>query len=676
MRNTVNRYSTQRGVASIIFILLVSLAITATSTGVIQTLRKNQEVSIATNAITHAETGTWAAAEAFRIYLESINQLSLVALGGDLPITMEARYGSLAAENITVQDMGNQVHRVSATITNAHAAARSTSALDIVYEVDLNGGAAEVQPPSARFNDSLQINGGIELTNNGDPVDLVVIGDVVLGGVSVNPINQISATGRVELNSSVTVNKIFAEDEVVLNSSTVNIVQSLGKVTTTGGTSVEEIWSNDDVLIKSSGRFEKIHSLKNIEIDSGGAGQGLLNAAENINLKNSGGVDSVEAIGDVSINWGFTVDSVITEGDITCPGTSWTNTSLLSANGTVTNCPGSDGATRTVEQGANNSVATMAPITARNFSAETIDVWELKDAANYFVWYDSTSNRIKVKVNGIEQMTDGATLTLGDYSSNGSIPPYYDYLCESVNSSGVCTAPTVPSAPLCFGESLWNRCISYNTGSKTFTLNPNQTAPGIIFFDGNVNLMNGHGVSTILASGHITTNGSYRQWAINFGGYEKICEANADHIVSAARARYTASFSKHFPTLHCDVANSDYVPSQTGNIGLAAGGVNPDLTVNSSGDYSGGNITLGATTDIVGAVLAGNIFKTNGTTNIHGGISAGSFGDIGGDHSLGGKTTIDFSSTEDFDGNDIPVVGNTPQVTAVPVAEILWARSL
>ena len=147
--------------------------------------------------------------------------------------------------------MGNQVHRVSATITNVHAAARSTSALDIVYEVDLNGGAAVVQPPSAKFNDSLQINGGIELTNNGDPVDLVVIGDVVLGGVSVNPMNQISATGRVELNSSVTVNKIFAEDEVELNSSTVTIVQSLGKVTTTGSTSVEEIWSNDDVLIKS-----------------------------------------------------------------------------------------------------------------------------------------------------------------------------------------------------------------------------------------------------------------------------------------------------------------------------------------------------------------------------------------------------------------------------------------
>ena len=674
----------EKGVASLIFVLLVSLAITAASTSVIQTIRKNQHISTAVNATTHSETGVWAAAEAFRIFLESINELSLQALSGDMDIVMDAAFGEMVVENIVVgPPIEPHLYRVSARIVNRHPVARSTSTLQVVYEVDSAGGGVEAATTSVNFNDSLNVNGGIELTNNGNPIDLNVVGDVTLGGVSVNPINQINATGNVVLNSKVTVNAVYAGGDIELNNSIVQVVEALGDLVVTGDGTVQEIYANGDVTIQSSGRFEEVRSRKKILVKGGGS-QGILNAGETVVIQNSNGVDSVESIGDVDINaGGATITSVVTEGDISCPGVWWKKTSFLSAEGTLHSCPpngaaaaGGGGATITVESGVDNTVGIIDELQPKPLAVATIDVWTLKDSANYFVWHDSATNRIKVEVNSVAGFTDGTVLTLGKY--NGS-PPYLDYLCETVNGSGICTSPSTPTMPLCFGYSPWNAgCITYNTGTDTFSIAPNTTVPGVILFDGSVELANGHGISTILAAGNIKTSGSYKQWAANFGSFDKVCLANADHAASSVQARYTLAYSTHYPTNLCDIPAVDYTPNQAGNIALAAGGINPDPSINPTGAYSGGDITLGSSSDIVGAVLAGNELSTGGSTTIQGAVTAGAHGDIGSGNSLGGSTTIDFSSTEDFDTTDIPDFGGggPPTVTLIPTAKFVWARTL
>ena len=295
----------EKGVASLIFVLLVSLAITAASTSVIQTMRKNQQISTAVNATTHSETGMWAAAEAFRIFLESINEISLQSLNGDMDIVMDASFGKMTVEEMDPRPVPGEhgLYRVAVKIVNRHPVARSTSTLKVVYEVDSDGGGIEPAAASVNFNDSLNVNGGIELTNNGNPIDLNVVGDITLGGVSVNPINQINATGNVVLNSKVTVNAVYAGGDIELNNSIVQVVEALGDLVVTGDGTVQEIYANGDVTIQSSGRFEEVRSRKKILVKGGGS-QGILNAGETVVIQNSNGVDSVESIGDVDINAG------------------------------------------------------------------------------------------------------------------------------------------------------------------------------------------------------------------------------------------------------------------------------------------------------------------------------------------------------------------------------------
>ena len=168
-------------------------------------------------------------------------------------------------------------------------------------------------------------------------------------------------------------------------------------------------------------------------------------------------------------------------------------------------------------------------------------------------------------------------------------------------------------------------------------------------------------MSTILASGNIKTSGNFRLWAANRGSYEYICAANADQAPSAVRTRYTEAYSTHYPVNLCDIANSDYLPTSVGNIGLAAGGINPDINENPHGLYSGGNIDLGSSTDIVGGVFAGNFLQTNGNVNIQGAVSAGAQGDPNSsNNSLGARTVIDFATVGDFDPLDTPITQTPP----------------
>ena len=677
MRKTSYKLASEKGAASLIFILLVSMVVLATNTEVIKAVKNAQEIDTAMNAITHAESATLTAADAFRMYLEDIEANDIRNLSGDYDIEMDAIFGSITAENITVVETSPNVFQIDSTFVNKHAAARSSAKLQIVYNVTSESAAPVGWPTSATVNfaGDLNISGGIELLNNGDPVDLAVDGNVTLGGVSVNPINELRTSGTVTVTSRVFIDRILADDDVTLANTQSNIVRTMGDFLATGDASVGSVQANGDVEIRASGRFDQVSTPKNITINSGGAGQGALTAGESINAISSGSIDSAMAVGDISIgNW-FTVDSAMSMGDITCPSQWWTSTNSLSANGSLINCPASS-ASLYAEAGLSNTVTPPEALTPLALHTPPIDVWTLIDDVNYFVEYDTDLGRIKVIVKSVNGFTDDAEYTLANFTASG--PPYMDYLCEVVNSSGNCSNPTTPTLPICFGQSLYNNCISYNSSTNTFTVNPNQIVPGVVFFDGNLSLGNGHSITTILASGNITTSGQFEHWAANYGGYSKICLAEASHAKNSVQARYTEAYSTHYPTNLCDIANSDYIPINTGNIGLAAGGVNPDLRANPDGLYSGGDISLGASTTTVGAVLAGNILKTTGQVEIQGLVASGALGDeISGDNSLGNSTTIDFSGGGDYVASELPEMGEAlPAGPDETTATVLWSRPL
>ena len=676
----------EKGFATIVFVMLVGLAMTATGTGVMQSVKSTQQKNIAVNSITHSQTGVWVGAEAFRLYLSQLDATEITELVQDIPIAMDSNYGSITASEIQVTDMGTGTYRVSADVINSHAAARSSAALNIVYEVQpggsLSGGVSSPEPINAvNFNDDLKLNGNLTLIGaDGGKFDLNVNGDVELGGASTNDLGTISATGTVTLGSSVTVDNIYANDDVELNDTTVVTVNTLGDYTGNNATA-DQIFANGNVTINNGGASTLVYSLKNVDSRSSG-GFGLINAAETVTV-NYEPVDRLEAVGDVFLNTGRTVNDVVSMGDITCVGNYWTDFTNLSANGSLFNCSENNlaGSPNPTQSGQSRTVTTMTPLEPYTLTATTIDVYTIKDAANYIVSYDTAQSRIKVTVNNVSGIDNGSEHVLGNYSNYNGSSAYKDYLCESVDGSGNCTAPTEPLIPLCIGQSIFNGCITYSDHNNTFTVNPNITAPGIMWFDGNLTLGNGFGMTTYLSTGDIETNNSYQSNSANFAGYEKICLADGSHIGkgSDVENRYEQVYSEHYPSNLCDIDNALYLSDATGNIALAAGGIDPD----GDGSYSGGNISLGASTVVTGAVLAGNLLETSGNTTVFGAVASSAAGSSDASaNSLGAKTVIDLSKgTSTYDPSDIPdMSGETTNTgvttTSSPVSRMLWVKYL
>ena len=75
----------QRGIATILVVVLVGLALTATSLGIMHSVRSTQEKHVAVHAATHAQLGVWTGVEAFRRYIGSISAADLQALRRSSP---------------------------------------------------------------------------------------------------------------------------------------------------------------------------------------------------------------------------------------------------------------------------------------------------------------------------------------------------------------------------------------------------------------------------------------------------------------------------------------------------------------------------------------------------------------------------------------------------------------
>ena len=650
----------QRGIASIVFVVLVSLAVTASSLGVMHSIKSSQEINIASNALTHSQNGTWLGAEAFRLYLlelGSSNEVNFLNATTDHNIVLsDTSIGSIKVDDISVQSANvpadPTVLEVSATIVNEHSASKSSSAIRVVYHFTpppppppVNSGEI-----SMSFDGDLTLTGGLELYDGGEPIDFSIDGNLVVGGVSVNALGNLRSVGKVTLDSQVQAESIYANDDVLLKGSArANIVQTLGSLTTIGSAGVSYGQANGFLDIGGHSPSEELWTLETATIKS--ANHQYVNAAGNVNA-HSGPLGIIEAEGDVNINNWFKVDSIVSESNVNCSNPSWDVYDSLSARGEANNCK--------VTSNTHSGVQSIdvkpldPPVPPYVHQSLDLDVWTFRDSANYFFEYDAGLDKIKVTVAGINGVTDDVYY-IGDYGNPNA--DHRSYLCKTFNAAGKCSLPTAPLVPVCLGNSLNNGCIEYEKSTNTFTFVSVDSAPGIMFFDGNLHLQNGHGMSTFLVSGNITTGGSFKTWAPNFGGYSKICEGDPDHLNSSAavKDRYQSEFADHYPRSFCNIGNGTYLSQQLGTIAMAAGGYHPSDPVN----YVGGDITLGSSSEVVGSVFAGNNLFTGGDVDIRGLVSASSDGDQSGVQNgnvFSGKTVIDLQPDgQHYDPTDVPI---------------------
>lgn len=306
-------------------------------------------------------------------------------------------------------------------------------------------------------------------------------------------------------------------------------------------------------------------------------------------------------------------------------------------------------------------------------SAASVDVYLLKNAANYVFEIDSSGKR-KVTVRNVSGITDGSYF-LGDYNYQWDVPSLArgnkDYLCTAVNSNGICTAPTVPYRTICQGQSEYNGCFSYVASSQTWTISGNSMAPGTAWFAGNLMLSNGTYLNTFLATGNESTSGNLKVFSPNYAGYTPVCTDARNASPYGILVNYR--LSGLYPTDLC-VAGT-YVPSALGNTALMAGGYS------SPGVYSGGDISVGAANTIYGNVVAGGLLSTSGSTTIIGAVQVANLANSAGTGTTnwGGSTTIDLNNLPPtFTPGVVPCMttGGCGGTSGTPTARVRWSRFL
>lgn len=655
----------QQGVATILIILMISLAMTVAAIGVVYNLRGNQEIQVAAHASTQSQASAWAGVEVFRRYLYELSEDTdaLAALSGNLDMAINSHAGTLSAEVVSVSvpagTAATDTFDVTVNIRAQDTAAKSASVLQVMYRVApyLCNGGAELSS-TLDFHRDLSMGGDITiLTDSGDTSDFYVDGDVSLDSISATGVDALYATGDIYIGSGAFVPELHSNGNITLvGGAYVGRAFAVGSLTTTGNGRVVDIaYINNDVSL-GGGSSGDINTLGAIEVTNW-AGYGNLNAANSVTI-GGGPIGNIESRGDVSITAYTTVGEIRAEGNVSCPSTGWTAYTSIDAGGTASGCPTS----ADVRSGSTQAVSTMDEVQPFSMEPVRVDAWMLKSEANYIFEYDG---QIKITVSQVAGIPDGSYY-LGDHSNGRK-----DYLCDEVNASGVCTSPAAPTYKICNSYSDYNDCFNYDTASGTWQVGGKNMAPGLVWFEGDLYLGNGQYYNSFIATGNLATANSHKTTAVNFAGYDVICD-------NQFPVNPSTNFTGLAPTNFCDLANGVMRDNSVGNVALMAGGYNP----NHGGNFEGGDISLGASTEIFGTVMAGDYLFTGGDSTIHGYISASGQGASRGgvQNTLGGSTTVDLQSLPStFDPSLIPNMDSSVGSCGVSDGEVsraFWTKYL
>jgi hypothetical protein len=702
----------QKGIASLMVILLTGMTLTIASLGMMYMVQGTQERQLAVHATTPAQLKAWTGVELLRQFLtnRSTEDLEKLAVG---EISVGGATG-IKVQLVSKTKPQSEHYRIVADITGK--AADSTAIVQAVYNVQpldyvssgpgaTAGGATSAPapstpapiPPLVRINTDLDLSGSVSFEG---PLaaSVSVKGKVNLSG-NVEGLDAINSTGDITIGSSVSVSSLTTNGNVILegNGSALT-VSAVKNVTIKNSASAGTITANGEVNMEGR-QVSVVNATGAVTVKSGSittvATQGDVNwyskdSAKTINANGkvtyfgSNNGTAITSIGDVVLDAGGNVQTVRTQGNTVVTQSEITNrldgqgalvaTASSIASGTVGGTPTVDKASKVNVIQTPNYKVSITPVsvpTVETTVVETskVDAYQLRNSANYI--FEMTADRKRqVTVRQVNGIKDGVYY-LGNYPASGG-RGYLDFLCTAVNAQGMCTAPLMPDRTLCQGETTYNSCVTFSNG--TWSLSGWSLAPGILWFAGNVQAGNGTYYNSVIATGNISSSGSNKTIAVNYAGYGPVCTQTRR---AEDRIPANTDLKGLYPINLCDMTQGVYKPFSVGNVAFLAGGY-------PNGTFSGGTVTLGSNNDVYGSVVAGNNIETVGNTRIHGTITSASQG--GGIQKIGGATSIDTTAwPSTFSPEQAP--GNAPAGSEAsegmydigrtqPTVEVVWTRYL
>lgn len=598
----------QRGMATLMVMILTGTALTVTTLGMMYSIRSAQEQQMASHATVAAESKAWEAVELVRNYLDAAQKDDLSSLPRGQSLATNVSGLSIKVSDPYDATTGYMGFTVTANVAgNSPAAASST--INAIYAVGSAGGGTTTPGATIQFAKTLNLTGSINFTGLQN-TKFSVDGDANLSG---------SVTGLTNLETS-------------------------GNISISGGIQVTEVFANGTLTLSGSASVSKGSAARDITNSSGGT-QGSLKTNATVNVSN-GTTNEINAIGNVVIGGWPTTKLVNSGATVTCPSQWWGQYNAINAKG-LSGCPSAN----VSNQVPTSTLTALNPISV---ARQKIDANDYKSSANYIFEY--VNNKIRVTVSGINGLADGVYY-LGKYAYQND-RGYNDFLCTATDANGNCTAPATPQGvrTLCEGQSTSNGCITYSGGK--WTVSGKSLAPGVLWFNGALEMSNGRYYNTVIATGNISTSGDHKLWSLNYAGYNIVCN---NEYPSGYR---TADFANLYPTAFCDKTNARLKSNALGNIAYLSG-------LYTGSTFSGGVISLGASSEVSGSILAGDTFLTTGSSTVHGYISAAGQGNSK-NNAWEGSTTIDLSNMPSTYTPAIPNPGASGSVGT----QVKWARHL
>jgi hypothetical protein len=685
---------TQKGIATVLVVLLVGIAMTATVLSTAAYLRSAQEQTMTTHAQLQAQMNAWTGAEVVREYLAKIQTASTLTTlaaavnGASAGYLLTINGASGISATLTAVDSATNPTQFTAKIIGTTAAgtrAAATSTIQVVYAVSGSSSPGAIVP-TLTFNQNLKLGGSITVTGS-STFTINVLGDLTTNGNSITGVNTINSTGSINIDSGSSYTTLNADCDIKITGSVTAVnANALRNICTEGAAAISgKAVANGAILgVASYGNNGILNAVNNsnaptsctavgtgasgtsaatcdapkytVDLSAGSAGATTVNSGGTVNVS-YGHVGTLNANGDVSLITA-TIDNLSTTGNLTVSSSGVVSAGTYGGTLTKPDWNSSIKATKAIV-----SAITITPAASVTLASSIFNAYDYESLANY-IFQVNASGYTTVTVANVNGVAAG-TYYLGNGPSGGQM----DYLCKTLVSgtptgSPVCSSTLV--AKICKGYSDYNSCFSYNSATG-WTINGTSMAPGVAFFSGNLIVGTGTYYNSFIATGNISTSGSDTVYAPNYAGYS----GTVGGVTYAPTGICVNSyFSGLYPTQFCDATTSTYTSSSIGNYAFMAGSY---IGTYSASTYVGGNVNLGASTKAYGVVKAGNQFESGGSTMISGSVSALALG-TSVYNSLDGSTTFDLSKlpgTFDPGGGDSSSSGSGSASVSIQ-----WARYL
>lgn len=685
-----NFAKSQLGIATVLTVALVGIALIVSITGTAYYLRAKQYSATSNHALTQAQADVWSGVEIVRQYLNTRSEPQLATLKSDgIPVITNLPDNiKITAKVDKEPTLESGLYTVTSTITSRNTTSKSASTIQVIYEVKLGGSAGNTSPPSGvsntltnamNFYGDLDATGGIKLSDAGDRAIVNVGGDFITSS-GLEGVKELNVIGNVNMSgwgSGNALKRIISNGNVNLSGSAQSdIVSAKGTITTSGGGNSGDLYADKEIYLgtnaKSANTLSFIKTTNWITVSNYlKAGQGKLDGKDiGIYISGGGDIKNVSAKGDVDIRNNINnADEYISEKLMNCTN-NWSAKKPLKAFSFDGNCNNNR---ITLIENSNVVTPTGAIATVSLTNKPEINAYNYENQANYI--FDRDNQGITVKLKNFNDIDTNKVYRLAKYKQNGK--EYWGGVCELPNNN-ICNDPV---AKISTNPSNQREPIKYDSSSKQWVLSDNlrvssnlppddpSVAPSVMLFIGDLKVGQGNYINTLLATGHIAYGGSNTSlFAPNYTNANKVCNENNLYKI---------------PTNLCN-SSSSLIPASIGNIALLSGScASQNITSGSfctPDQYIGGNITMSGTANIQGNIIAGNKLITGGSTNLVGSILAAALGkDI--KSSLSGSTTINFNGISDEStAIEIPTKDDSKSDdddgSQSPTTIIKWARYL